>query len=138
MIPSRREFLQMGTLAVAATATPIVPLTHASVDTKGGNDTALYHSSPEMLQKHIGTEFVIHRVEAPTSRMLLEAIKEFPSQQKSSGECFALRFRLIEGNELPEGLYHFQHASLGKTALFITPADQRGLTYSAVINHRKA
>jgi hypothetical protein len=136
MIPSRRDFLQLGTLAVAATAAPVVSSASSSLSAEAA--TALYHSSPEMLQKHVGTEFVIHRVEAPTSRMLLEAIKEFPSRQKSSGECFVLRFRLIDGQELPEGLFQFQHAALGKTALFITPSDQRGLTYSAVINHRKA
>jgi len=138
MIPSRREFLQLGTLAMAATAAPIVPLANASVSSNSAGDTALYHSSPEILQQHVGSEFVIDRVEAPQVRMLLEAIKEFPSRQKASGECFALCFRTVQGAELPEGLYQFQHANLGRTALFITPADQRGLTYSAVINHRKA
>ena len=138
MIPSRREFLQLGTLAVAATAAPLAPLANASVGAGSASDTALYHSTPEMLEKHVGTEFVIDRVEAPQVRMLLETISEFPSLQKASGECFALRFRIVQGGELPEGLYHFQHASLGTTALFITPADRRGLTYSAVINHRKA
>ena len=138
MIPSRREFLQLGTLAVAATAAPLAPLANASVNANDASDTALYHSTPEMLEKHVGSEFVVNRVDAPQVRMLLEAVQEFPSRQKASGECFALRFRTIQGGQLSEGLYHFQHATLGKTALFITPSDKRGLTYSAVINHRKA
>ena len=138
MSPSRREFLELGSLVMAATAVPLAPLANASVRADSGSDTALYHTSAEGMQKHVGSEFVIERIGSARVRMVLEAVKEFPHPTKTSaGDCFAMQFRLTEGSALPEGLYHLDHAVFGRTALFIAPTDKRGLTYSAVINHRK-
>jgi len=136
MSPSRRDFLGMGTLAVAATAVPLMASTPASVQT--ANDTALYHTDAATMQKHVGSEFVIERVGVSQVRLVLEAVKEFPRKNVSAGECFSLQWRLVEGQSLAEGLYSLQHAAFGRTLLAIAPKDDRGLMYEAVINHRKA
>jgi len=142
MSPSRREFLELGTLVMASSAVPLTSLAaNASVNANIGSDTALYHTSAQSLEKHVGTEFVINRAGAPRVRMVLEAVKEFSrpeSSRGSVGDAFAMHFRVVEGGSLAEGLYHLEHAAFGRTALTITPADTRGLLHSAVINHRKA
>ena len=136
MNPSRRDFLGMGTLAVAATAVP--SLAQTSKDISFATDTALYHTSAEALQPHVGSEFAIDRVGLPQARVVLEAVKEFPKVGQGAGECFALHFRQTEGPSLPQGTFTMTHSHFGRTMLFITPSDERGNTYSAVINHRKA
>ena len=162
MAISRRNFLQVGAIALLSAGTPL-SLTamaagrRASVDesTKGARNLtggAASHApfmSKATFAPYLNTTFSLlagPSMEIPVELveihdMVPESHKKLAA--KKGQECFALVFRARRGESIKQDTHQLSHAALGQFGLFIGPLKSlkgrgRGQLYEAVINHLKA
>jgi hypothetical protein len=104
------------------------------------NETALSELSGAKFATHQNTRFRVRDGGLPG--LELELIKvELPrttGPAAGQGECFSLLFSGPVDRLLPQAIYTFEHAVLGRFAMFIVPVsrDQRMICYEAVFNRK--
>ena len=162
MAISRRNFLQVGAIALLSAGAPL-SLTamaagrraSAEESTKGArNLTAGAASHAPFMSKatfapYLNTTFSL--LAAPATGFPLELVEihdTVPESQrklaaKTGKECFALVFRARGGESVRQNTHQLNHAALGEFSLFIGPLKSlkgrgRDQFYEAVINHLKA
>ena len=146
MSVSRRRFLELGTLAVAATALP----TKASVGAGSRKSdvieapiqtqseiVSLNYMNKDMFAGLINSTFVVRDPSGRTVSLKLISVEKMgetqsgsapilrvpnPAKQIKRTDSFVLRFRSQSGKSLAQGTYSFSHVTLGNFALFVVPA----------------
>jgi hypothetical protein len=100
----------------------------------------VYYFTRETFTPYVGGVFTIYNdIGRPFRATLVEVSDCRTAAQKSAGEageCFALHFRHLSDEALPQATRDIEHAALGKFALLLVPAvTEEGVFYTATINH---
>ena len=139
---TRRSLLKLTAAAGVVGALPAGSQAFASTQTAvplGIGGAHLHYLAAKDFAPYLHTPFAVEVGLGRPLRMELSAVESFPAPPKDDGaigECFALRFRQIEGATVPQGTYHFDHGKLGRASFLLVPGD-RPKEYSVVINHRR-
>lgn len=138
---SRRRFLEVGTI-VAATSAVAVPMqaieSTGMTSSTAPKKSSFHYYSQEQFKTLVGAHFTVDAGLGHGLTMQLEEVEGFaePKKQEVTGECFALRFKLVRGTHVPQGTYKFDHATAGNDTLLIVPSHRNPADYVAVINHQ--
>jgi hypothetical protein len=148
MTISRRKFTQQAGLAIVAAGVAGSAGTAFSQSLRSGDLFPLSAESfadpvmnfrSEIFFPYVGTIFNLYQDGARQNSLRLTEVfvgdQKDPGRTKADGACFSLLFRSISRTNLPENIYDFDHASLGKFSLFIAPVERAKKIFEAVIDH---
>lgn len=91
----------------------------------------------ETFASHLHETFALELGDSHIDIALVEATKlkpnRYPGMQR---EPFRLRFKCAKQTILPQKIYPFSHADMGKLGIFIVPIgrDRDGIVYEAIFN----
>jgi len=139
-MPTRRQFLaNASALALTASVSPA-----AFAGRSQAREVLLEDISPADFARQLNTAFAVRPPPGTAIELLLVEFRPVVSSKRGSpdapdaqNEKFALLFRGPLGVPLAQGTYSFDHARLGRFAMFIVPIgclDQSHCYYEAVFN----
>lgn len=143
---TRRRFIQFGTLAAfgglfSGLSGSVIGQMSKSVEgvilpSQSLNDPLLTFSA-QHFQQFLGTAFELRNSQLRKGATFrLTQVKEISSKLNDGYklESYSLRFEPVRGNSIPDGIYEFDHAGLGKFSMFIAPASPDPNCYEAIVN----
>ncbi len=159
MSVSRRRFLELGTLAIAATAVPSQIIAGEKprrsamgqdLPIEGQSEVvSLNYMTKDTFARLVNSTFMARDSAGKIVRLTLVSAEQVgtpkgntsvvlripnPAKQIKRTDSFVLRFRTQSGKPLSQGTYSFNHVTLGNFALFIVPAGDSQPYCSAIFS----